>query len=88
LSLEGEESLREYLDHGETGAAVRRRFCFNCGSPLVSLVESVPDMAIIKAGTLTDRSWLSRTMHIGCDTVQPWVDMDEGMVQIPRNPPS
>jgi hypothetical protein len=45
-------------------------------------------MAIIKAGTLTDRSWLSRTMHIGCDTVQPWVDMDEGMVQIPRNPPS
>ena len=88
LTFQGEESLGEYLDQGDSGGAVRRRFCRNCGSPLLSIVESVPGLGFIKAGTLEDRSWLAPTMHIWCDTAQPWVDMDEGMLQIPRNPPS
>ena len=88
LTFEGQDSLGEYLDQGETGGAVRRRFCRNCGSPLLSLVESVPGVGFIKAGTLDDRSWLAPTMHIWCDTAQPWVNIDQEMVQFPRNPPS
>jgi hypothetical protein len=88
LSFEGEDSLGEFGDQGETGQAVRRRFCRNCGSPLLSLVESVPGVGFIKAGTLEDRSRLAPTMHIWCDTAQPWVRMSGDMVQIPRNPPT
>ena len=86
LSFEGEDNVGEYLDQGISGGAVRRRFCRNCGSPLLSLVESVPGIGFIKAGTLEDRSWLAPTMHIWCETAQPWVEMAEGMAQIPRNP--
>ena len=34
-----------------TGTPSHRRFCSNCGSPLVTLADAAPDMAFIKAGT-------------------------------------
>jgi len=85
LQFENDESLAEFLDQGETGGAVHRKFCRNCGSPIVSLVESVPDVSFIKAGTLDDKSWLEPTMHLWCDTAQPWVDIDDAVVKIPRD---
>jgi hypothetical protein len=87
LSFEGEEHLGEYLDKGESGGAVQRRFCKNCGSPIVSLVESMPGVAFIKAGTLEDRSWLKPSTHFWCETAQPWVEIPESVDAIPRNPP-
>ena len=87
LSFEGEEILGEFLDRGESGGAVHRRFCRNCGSPILSLVEAVPGVAFIKAGTLEDRSWLRPSTHIWCETAQPWVEIAESMEKIPRNPP-
>lgn len=84
LKLEGE--VRTFLDRGESGAEVRRQFCGTCGSALVSLVDSMPDLAWIKAGTLDDVSWLQPQMHIWCDSVQPWVRLPEGVPQIARNP--
>ena len=86
LSFNDSESLSEFPDTGETGGAVTRRFCSNCGSPIVSLVESVPGVAFIKAGTLEDRSWLEPTLHIWCDTAQPWVDISDDLDKTPRNP--
>jgi hypothetical protein len=88
VSIDGEENLKEFLDRGETGMPVHRRFCGNCGSPILSLVESVPGAAFIKAGTLKDRSWLNPAMHIWCDTAQPWIEMAESMIKVPRNPPA
>lgn len=87
ISFTDAGSLSEYLTKGETGGAVRRRFCSNCGSPLVSIVESVPGAAFIKAGTLEDRSWLKPTLHIWCDTAQPWVEFADGAATMPGNPP-
>lgn len=88
LVFEGQENLKEYLDHGESGGAVYRRFCRNCGSPILSLVASAPGMAFIKAGTLDDSSWLNPSVHIWCDTAQPWVSIPDSAMKIPRNPPS
>lgn len=87
LVFDGEENLAEFLDRGESGGAVRRRFCRNCGSPILSLVEVVPGVGFIKAGTLEDRSWLSPSTHIWCDTAQPWVEIPESVEKFPRNPP-
>ena len=88
ISFESADSLREYLDRGDTGQPVHRRFCQKCGSPILSIVESVPGLGFIKAGTLEDRSWLAPTMHIWCDTAQPWVQIPDDVEKTPRNPPA
>jgi hypothetical protein len=86
LEFAGEESLGEYRDRGASGGAVQRRFCRNCGSPIVSLVEAMPGLGFIKAGTLEDRSWLRPTAHFWCDTAQPWVEIAGAVERFPRNP--
>lgn len=86
LEIKGEENLGTYEDQGESGGAVHRRFCRSCGSPIVSLVDSVPGVAFIKAGTLNDRSWLQPTAHFWCDSAQPWVAIPDSVTTAPRNP--
>jgi hypothetical protein len=86
LRFEGEEHLATFADRGTSGKAVNRRFCKNCGSPIVSLVEIMPDVHFIKGGTLDDRSWLRPTTHFWCDTAQPWVDIARDAAKFPKNP--
>jgi hypothetical protein len=86
LVFEKNETLAEYLDQGESGGAVRRRFCKNCGSPILSVVESAPGVEFIKAGTLNDKSWLNPTTHFWCDTAQPWVEISDELAKHDRNP--
>src|SRR4030095_16347895 len=52
LSIKG--TLKTYADKGDSGKAVNRRFCPDCGSPIISEAEALPDVVIIKAGTLDD----------------------------------
>jgi len=84
--FEGEGNLATYADRAESGRSVNRRFCRNCGSPIVSLVEMMPKLHFIKAGTLDDKSWLKPTMHLWCDSAQPWVEIPAGMTRFARNP--
>jgi|tagenome__1003787_1003787.scaffolds.fasta_scaffold20242493_2 hypothetical protein len=60
-------------DHG---LPVDRQFCSNCGSPIVSLLELMPDFAFIKAGTLDDASWLEPEAEAWCESALPWVGLD------------
>ena len=86
LTFTGEESLGTYADRGTSGKAVNRRFCRNCGSPIVSLVDVMPQVHFIKAGTLDDRSWLRPTAHFWCDSAQPWVQIGDDVTSFPQNP--
>jgi hypothetical protein len=81
------KSLAEYDDVGDSGGTVRRLFCNNCGSPIVSFAQAAPGIGFVKAGTLEDRDWLEPQVHIWCETAQPWVTLEDGMAQVPRNPP-
>jgi hypothetical protein len=49
-----------------TGTPSHRRFCSNCGSPLVTLADAAPDMAFIKAGTLDDSTELTPAIEVHC----------------------
>ena len=51
--------------------ALRRLFCRNCGSPIVSYTDDMPELAFVKAGTLEDVSGLAPSLEIWCDSVQP-----------------
>ena len=74
LSIEGEPKTFE--DRGASGRPVHRRFCPDCGSPVVSELDALdarPGVAFIKAGTLDDTGWLRPTAEIWCESEQPWV---------------
>ena len=68
----------------DTGQEVARRFCRECGSPIVSLPAAAPQVAFIKAGTLDDTSWLEPKLHVWCDSAQPWVALAGEAERLPR----
>jgi hypothetical protein len=81
------QTLKTFDDVGESGLPVRRKFCGSCGSPIVSILDAMPDIDFIKAGTLDDTSWLSPTMEVWCATAQPWVKVDQSRQLMDKNPP-
>jgi hypothetical protein len=86
LKIQG-HTLKTFVDVGESGLPVRRRFCGSCGSPIMSYVEAMPDLEFIKAGTLEDTSWLKPTMELWCETAESWVKIDQSRKLADRNPP-
>jgi hypothetical protein len=84
LTFSNKDNLANYQDTGDTGGRVDRHFCGKCGSPILSLVESMPGLAFIKAGTLNDTSWLNPTLHVWCDSAQPWVTIDRNATQLAK----
>lgn len=53
LRWEG-DAPKTFVDHGASGKDVRRRFCAECGSPIVSEVDAHPTLDFLKSGTLDD----------------------------------
>jgi hypothetical protein len=72
---------------GESGNPVQRHFCRDCGSPLYSEAAIAPDFYFLKAGTLDERAWLKPTLHLFCDSAQPWVAIDESAKRFARGRP-
>jgi hypothetical protein len=76
FEVDGELSV--YTTVGDdSNRETRRHFCARCGSPVVSMLEALPEVACIKAGTLEDRSWLDPQVHVWHRSAQPWVGADE-----------
>jgi hypothetical protein len=70
-------------DHGKE---TRRRFCPNCGSPVISESDGFPGVVIIKAGTLDDPSWLEPQIEVWGRSAQPWIPEPEGRPRLERGP--
>lgn len=62
-----------FTDTGDSGKAVWRHFCGNCGSPILSKVEAMPGLSLIKAGTLDDMSGLTPGIEVYTDHAAAWV---------------
>jgi hypothetical protein len=75
LAVSGE--LSTFEDRGEHGDAVYvyRRFCGQCGTPIVSALVEPAGILAVKAGTLDDRSGVTPTVEVWCDHKQPWVEL-------------
>jgi hypothetical protein len=86
LTVEG-STLASFTTIGDDhGTQTERRFCSGCGSPIVSLVEAVPDLAFIKAGTLDDASWLEPAIEVWSRSAQPWAPHFEHAARLDRGP--
>jgi hypothetical protein len=88
LEIEG-DSLAGYETIGkESGATRERKFCSNCGSPIATFMADMPDLVVLKAGTLDDRSSLRPTLEIYCDSAQPWLAAGDERKRFPGGLPA
>jgi hypothetical protein len=88
FSVQG-ESLATFTTVGDDhGQEVQRKFCGNCGSPIVSVIAAAPDLVYVKAGTLDDTASVEPKMEVWCRSAQPWVGVDEGRQRFERGPGS
>lgn len=63
-----------YADHGDSGQAVLRHFCGDCGSPILSRAAGImPGMVMIKAGTLDDMAGITPGIEVYTDHAAAWV---------------
>lgn len=87
LTMEG-DSLASFTTVGtDSGADVARYFCRECGSPIASIGDAMPEVAFVKTGTLEDTSWFEPQVHVWCGSAQPWVPLDEHPgAKLPRGP--
>ena len=46
----------------------------------------MPELTMIKAGTLDDTSWLKPSMHIYCDSAQSWAVIPKDSQQFAKMP--
>lgn len=78
--------LKNYQDKGDSGNGVLRQFCPNCGSPIFSVIESMPGMVAVKAGTFDDTSWLQPQMHVWTKSAQDWVRVPDDIPSFATTP--
>lgn len=71
FDLQGE--TRSFDDVSDSGRAVERVFCPACGSPILSRIDPMPDMVLIKAGTLDRPATLQPTVEVFCDLALPFL---------------
>ncbi len=84
--LHSEGELKTYTVVGSEGAHVTRGFCPNCGCQLISYVEEMPTIRFVKAGTLTDSSWVTIDSSYWSCSAEPWSPVDPDKPAFERNP--
>ena len=84
LKIEGE--TKTFDTKGDSGNGIHFVFCPNCGSPVTDAADIMPNVTMIRAGTLDDTSWLKPAMEIYCDSKQHWVSLGGGLQSFPKMP--
>jgi hypothetical protein len=84
LTVQGR--LTTFSKPGDSGQALERRFCPECGSGLVEEAAVMPGLVMINVGTLDDPSWVKPAMQIYCSSAQPWVQLGGEMQRFPKMP--
>lgn len=87
FSIKG-NTLRSYVDKGDSGLALKRFFCHQCGSPLYTQADAMPGIMIVKAGTLDDTSEFKPAANIWCDSKMEWLKHEQQMLDFEKMPPS
>ena len=84
LSVAGD--LKTFSDRGDSGKALYRRFCPECGASVIDEAEAMPGVVMILSGTLDDTSWVKPTMEIFTDSAQPWVKLEGDQQRFAKMP--
>lgn len=85
LNIQG--TLKTFEDRGDSGHKVWRKFCPECGSPIMSALEAMPGIAALKAGTLDDGHSLKAAAQVWCQSAKPWAHLAADLPAFPQNAP-
>ncbi|HEY4030593.1 MAG TPA: GFA family protein [Caulobacteraceae bacterium] len=85
VTIEGETSAYESV--ADSGMAMRRSFCPECGTPLFSEALSRPQLIIIRAGALDDPDLAEPSAAIWTSSAPRWACIDPELKQFPAQPP-
>ncbi len=85
-ALETSGELNSFTVTGTDGAHVTRSFCPRCGSQVLSHVEEMPEVRLVKAGTLDDASWVTVDSSFWSCSANPWSPVDESHPVFEKNP--
>ena len=84
LKIDGE--IKFYEKKGSMGTTIRRGFCENCGSGIISYAKELPMLRFIKAGTLDDSSWLTVNSSFFTKSASDWNLPDKDIKSFQGNP--
>ena len=76
----------DYSTTGDSGKKVKRFFCGTCGSPLWGEPEVMPDVAIIKVGSMDDSSWIQPGASIYVESKAAWAVVPQDIASFPKMP--
>ena len=76
-----------FRDTGQSGSILNRYFCGDCGSSLYSQREKMPEMTILKVGTLDKPGEMKLVMNIWTNSARPWMHIDPATERHPENRP-
>lgn len=79
--------LRYFDTVGDGGSAVARGFCPNCGTPIMSSLEHVDAVRIVKLGAFDDPSFFKPEAVFWTTEAHDWAEFPENAVQFEHNPP-
>ena len=78
--------LKTYTARDDSGAALHRHFCPDCGSAVMITLDRYPEIRSMMGGTLDDKSLLKPTFSLWCSSAQPWMALPENIEQFPDYP--
>lgn len=82
--LKGEPTY--YRSKADSGTAVQRGFCSECGSPLFAGNANNPHVVAIKIGSIDDPSWCKPMVDIWTQSAQPWDYMNPEIPKVATQP--
>jgi hypothetical protein len=84
FTIEGE--TRDYHSIADSGTAMHRRFCPQCGVHLFSSAESRPHLIFVRAGTLDDPELARPSVTIWSASAPSWACIDAAIPRIAGQP--
>jgi hypothetical protein len=72
---------------GDQGIVKRRAFCPDCGTPVYMLFPAMPDLIVIRAGTLDEPARYRPQMVFWAEAAQDWDRPDATLPTFARMPP-
>jgi hypothetical protein len=85
VKVEGE--ARHWDAVGEQGTVKRSNFCATCGSPLYLTFPDMPDVFVVRAGSLDDPAKYGPQLTMWTSAGQAWDHLDPAIAKFDKMPP-
>ena len=77
---------KRYTVTADSGRILHRFFCGDCGSPIYSRREVLPEITSLRIGTLDDAPPMTITTNIWTKSARPWACIGPETKQFPGQP--